>query len=191
MSERLTVECPCGNKYDAGVLQKCSDCGASSRRANLVEIPQQSAPPPSRANVLVTTTESIPGYVIERLIGPVVAAKSHTRWKNFDKNRVVDATSQYGRLINAWHGAVEDLKREASRLGANAVMGVTMSANTSEGGSANFGGSSDAVILMGTAVFMTPVLDTTVTCPVCHSGFHPEARKCGSCQEWLPDSACD
>lgn len=102
---------------------------------------------PQASSIVVVTTPSVPGYEVQRIVGPIAAARSHTKWK---------ATSQYSRLKIALDGSLEELRQEASRVGANAVVGLSMSANSSSGGSEIFGGASDAIVLLGTAVVIRP-----------------------------------
>jgi uncharacterized protein YbjQ (UPF0145 family) len=72
---------------------------------------------------------------------------SHTAWK---------AMTQKRRLWTAFDGALALLLEQAHARHANAIVGLQFAANSSEGGSAVFGGSSDAIIVMGSAVTVVP-----------------------------------
>lgn len=95
--------------------------------------------------LMITTLDFLPGYEMTRTLGVVSATMSHTAWK---------ANTQKARLATAFDGAMELLWRNAKIRGANSIVGLQMAANSSEGGSAVFGGSSDGVVLMGTAALM-------------------------------------
>lgn len=95
----------------------------------------------------VTTLHFLPGHKITASHGVVYASMSHTAWK---------ANTQKKRLTTAFDGALDLLLEQAHARRANAIVGLQFAANSSEGGSAVFGGSSDAIIVMGSAVTVTP-----------------------------------
>lgn len=127
----------------------------------------------SRAS-LVVTTESIPGYDIERAFGLVFAAQSHTKWKGL---------SQYQRLLKALESSIPQLLDQARALGGDSVVGVKMAANSSSGNSSGLDvGSSDGVILLGTAVRAVPKARRPIVhCTQCREDIDAQAAKCWRC----------
>jgi len=61
-------------------------------------------------------------------------------------------SKQSDRLTSAYEVALANLKYEAASLSADAVIGITFALNNSTGSAAVLGGSSEAVMLLGTAV---------------------------------------
>jgi uncharacterized protein YbjQ (UPF0145 family) len=124
--------------YDLYGEIRCRRCDKSAE-------PEASRPTnPIRADhVVLVTSETIPGCEIIESRGLAFSARSHTAWK---------ANTQKGRLVTALEGAMIGLRMSAAELGANGVIAIKLAANSSEGSSAMFGGSSDAIVLMGTAV---------------------------------------
>lgn len=137
-----------------------------------------------RRGPLVTTTPTIPGYDIVDVLGLVSATSS---------NVALGLNRQATRLDKAVAGAANSLIAEARQMGANAVIGLTLAINSSEGGSAAFGGSSEGAVLLGTAVFVKPSGHDAVTktCPVCQEVIHARAAKCPHCAEWLHSEESD
>jgi uncharacterized protein YbjQ (UPF0145 family) len=126
--------------------------------------------PPQR--VLVVTTDAIPGYQVTRVFGLVTSTRSHTQWKSL---------TQKGRLGVALEGALAEIKADAAAMGANAIVGARATPNSSEGGSAAFGGSSDAVLIIGTAVLATPRSELFKACPACCGEVPHQATRCQFC----------
>jgi uncharacterized protein YbjQ (UPF0145 family) len=60
-------------------------------------------------------------------------------------------STQADRLERAYSAALANIKYEAIVLGADGVLGVQFALNNSTGSSATLGGSSEAVMLLGTA----------------------------------------
>jgi uncharacterized protein YbjQ (UPF0145 family) len=60
--------------------------------------------------------------------------------------------TQASRLTNAYHAALMNLKYQALLLKADEVVGVSVALNNSTGSAAVLGGSSEAVMLIGTAI---------------------------------------
>jgi uncharacterized protein YbjQ (UPF0145 family) len=74
---------------------------------------------------------------------------------NSSKQAFWGLSAQSDRLSRAYEDALMMLKYEAALLGANAIVGVTFALNNSTGSSATLlAGSSEAVMLLGTAVKM-------------------------------------
>ena len=94
--------------------------------------------------ILMTTTAEIPGRKIKKVIRIIVASSS----------QIAGLNRQATRLYKTAESSLIALENIALAVGANAVVGVTFSANSSQGGSAALFGSSDAVIAMGTAVLL-------------------------------------
>ena len=137
---------------------------------------------PSRHNILVTTTSTMPGYEIVEVLGIVYASKSHTRFKGM---------SQYERLLQAMDGALIDLREAARRKGGNAIIGVTLTANNSEQNATTLGGS-DGVVLAGTAVHVSKSVSAgrhTRSCPECFEPIDYRARKCPHCTSQIKQDA--
>jgi uncharacterized protein YbjQ (UPF0145 family) len=124
--------------------------------------------------VLLATSPELADHDIVRTIGLVYSARSHTKWK---------ANTQRDRLLIALDGAMARLRESSAEVGANAVVSVAIAANSSEGGSAVFGGSSDAIILLGTAVWVRKRTAPAVRrpCPICKEDIISDALKCRFC----------
>tara|TARA_B110000503_G_C7044319_1_gene369581 strand:- start:28 stop:471 length:444 start_codon:yes stop_codon:yes gene_type:complete len=71
---------------------------------------------------------------------------------NSSKQAFWGLSTQANRLSRAYEVALVNLKYDAAELGADAVIGVTFALNNSTGSSAKIAGSSDSVMLLGTAV---------------------------------------
>lgn len=145
---------------------------AERRRLQNEEIRVPNAIPPSK--VLLATSPELADHDIVRTIGLVYSARSHTKWK---------ANTQRDRLLIALDGAMARLRESAAEVGANAVVSVAIAANSSEGGSAVFGGSSDAIVLLGTAVWVRKRTAPAVRrpCPICKEDIISDALKCRFC----------
>lgn len=95
-----------------------------------------------RFKIILTTTDSIPGRNIKEYKRILFASSSELGGFN----------RQSTRLTKTAENALLSLQEQALSIGANAIIGVTVSANSSQGGSAALFGSSDAIIAVGTAV---------------------------------------
>jgi uncharacterized protein YbjQ (UPF0145 family) len=71
---------------------------------------------------------------------------------NSSKQAFWGLSTQANRLSRAYEAALANLKYDAALLGADAVIGVTFALNNSTGSAALIAGSSEAVMLLGTAV---------------------------------------
>ena len=96
-------------------------------------------------SIQVFTTLSPIGLTIESELGLVFG--------NSSKQAFWGLSTQANRLSRAYEAALINLKYDAALLGANAVVGVSFALNNSSGsGNKLIAGSSEAVMLLGTAV---------------------------------------
>jgi uncharacterized protein YbjQ (UPF0145 family) len=143
--------------------------------------PKPETPSPSaqtrKADVLVVTTDTIPNQRIVTVMGLVFSTQSKV---------AIGLNKQQTRLAQGLVGSLRLIKAEAAGRGANAIVGLHMASNSSQGSSAAFFGSSDAIVLFGTAVLAVPLEPSHgMTCPFCREGVHREAVKCKHCGEFL------
>ncbi len=97
------------------------------------------------AAVKVFTVHAPVGMQIEKTFGIVFG--------NSSKQAFWGLSTQADRLSRAYEAALLNLKYDGALMGANAVVGVTFALNNSTGSSAvGIAGSSEAVMLIGTAV---------------------------------------
>ncbi len=96
-----------------------------------------------KPTLFMTTTSEIPGSSISKTLGFVSGSSS---------KMALGLNKQSERLDLALNNALIDLENEARVLGANAVVGLQIAANSSQGASAAFMGSSEGIIAIGTAV---------------------------------------
>lgn len=82
--------------------------------------------------MVLTTTDAIEGYKIQDYLGIVTGVSSNLKKKySFKTEKNLEITSS---LINeAKEEAFQNLKSNASQLGANAVVGITVDFETSSG----------------------------------------------------------
>ena len=92
----------------------------------------------------VFTTENPRSIQVETEVGIVFGNSSVQAFWGF--------STQANRLSRAYEAALANLKFNAKELGADAVVGVRFALNNSTGSSAALAGSSEAVMLLGTAV---------------------------------------
>lgn len=115
---------------------KCANCDA------LLPAPTRVKP-----RLLQSTTDSIPGYEILEHKGLVMAAVSTMLF-----GKIIN--KQEDRLTHAAEKAVDEMSIKAANLGANALIGIRMSANNVEGGA--LASNSTGVLASGTAVYAVP-----------------------------------
>lgn len=99
------------------------------------------------ANVKCFTTEVPVGYEVESSIGLCFG--------NSSKQAFWGLSTQANRLSRAYEAALLNLTYDAASRGANGVVGIQFALNNSSGsGNAFLTGSSEAVMLVGTAVIL-------------------------------------
>ncbi len=82
------------------------------------------------AEVMVTTTEGLPGFRVDRVLGPVIgiAARSFSPYseglKSLTDGHGVDPAHRIEVLMNYRAEAVERMLAQAARIGGNAVVGM-------------------------------------------------------------------
>lgn len=96
-----------------------------------------------KPTLFMVTTNDIPGGQISQTLGLVSGASS---------KMALGLNKQSERLDLALNSALMELEQHARVLGANAVVALQIAANSSQGASAPMMGSSDGVIVIGTAV---------------------------------------
>lgn len=108
--------------------------------------------------VIVVTTDSVPGYSVERALGTVFASVAMAKWVGADlvagvKDFFGGRVDQYEKLMDeAVREAIGKLSREAEAMGADAVVGLKMF-SPEIGGTRRIG----EVVVYGTAVKLTPL----------------------------------
>lgn len=139
------LECESENPADA---DECRICGGTKLQddAEAIENAKLRADALARSeSVQVYTTLSPSGMQIESELGLVFG--------NSSKQAFWGLSTQANRLSRAYEAALINLKYDAALLGANAVVGVSFALNNSTGsGNKLIAGSSEAVMLLGTAV---------------------------------------
>lgn len=90
-----------------------------------------------------STLQNDPTIKIKKSLGLVYGSSS---------KMALGVNTQATRLNKAMHVAMLDAQYFAKTLGANAVIGVQISANSSQGASATLMGSSEGIVVVGTAV---------------------------------------
>nr|WP_293171689.1 YbjQ family protein [Nannocystis sp.] len=105
--------------------------------------------------MLVVTTESVPGYRIERLLGLVRGNTVRTRNVGQDflaslRHLVGGEVTQYTAMLSqSREQALDRLRAEALALGANAVIAMRLTTSTVMAGAAE-------ILAYGTAVIVVP-----------------------------------
>lgn len=108
--------------------------GISSFPAHLVE---------QKPTIFMSSLSNISSMQITKVLGMIYATHS-TVALGFDK--------QSDRLGRSTNMALLNLEEEAKKIGANAILGLNIAINSSQGASAAFMGSSEGVLVYGTAV---------------------------------------
>jgi len=115
---------------------QCANCG------HLLPAPVRVKP-----KLLQSTTETIAGYEVVEHKGLVTAAISTMLF-----NKIVN--KQEDRLNHATEQALVEISIQAANLGANALVGIRLTANNAEGGA--LAANSTGVLASGTAVVVRP-----------------------------------
>jgi uncharacterized protein YbjQ (UPF0145 family) len=90
-------------------------------------------------------TTELPGTLkVSESLGLVFGSSSKQAFWGF--------STQSNRLTRAYEVALADMKYEAAAIGANAIVAIRFALNNSTGSAAALAGSSEAVVLIGTAV---------------------------------------
>lgn len=132
--------CPRCNSW-LGAGGNCVFCGEASEFLPREEVIEKA----QRLPIFTTNSPMSLGQYVE--VGLVFGTSSKVAFWGLSK--------QSDRLTSAYQVALANLRFEAASLGADAVVGVTFALNNSTGSAAVLGGSSEAVMLLGTAVKKT------------------------------------
>ncbi len=109
----------------------------------------------AKEDVILTTTEHIPGYRIVKVLGIVSASVVKAKHLGKDmmallRGIVGGEVKEYTELLaEARNEALNRLKQKAKELGANAVVGIRLSTSTITTGAAE-------ILAYGTAVIVEP-----------------------------------
>jgi len=162
----------CGTKYNDAVMESCWLCRGtgfetpSDRDLGAAQNPETSGPGVRAADdrVLTSTTSEIVGYRVVESLG-VVFGTSSTVNKSSDKGGKLGggwANTQDGRMAYAVEEATERMQDNARRRNANAIVGVSIAVNESEGSGIASMRSTGAVV-SGTAVSVVLIEEDEVT----------------------------
>ena len=145
------VECSsCGRSYNADATVGCPLCGEGWQDGSLRE---ESVSP---SGLHIVTTESIPGFRVDRMVGGVFATAS-TNWQAGSTKKGI-WNNQESRMEWAVQTALARMGKKAESMGADAIVGTTVAVNESEGSNLSF--RSTGAVVMGTAVTLK-VLEQT------------------------------
>ncbi|WP_431312843.1 YbjQ family protein [Nannocystis pusilla] len=106
--------------------------------------------------MLLTTTESVPGYRVVRVLGLVRGNTVRTRNLGQDflaglRNIVGGEVTQYTAMLSqSREQALDRMRAEALALGANGIIGMRLATSTVMAGAAE-------ILAYGTAVVLAPV----------------------------------
>ena len=139
------MKCPFCASENTAEAEECRICGAGIDAKSRETAELRAEALESSKSVQVFTTLSPTGLQIEAQLGLVFG--------NSSKQAFWGLSTQANRLSRAYEAALINLKYDAALLGANAVVGVSFALNNSTGsGNKLIAGSSEAVMLLGTAV---------------------------------------
>jgi uncharacterized protein YbjQ (UPF0145 family) len=91
-------------------------------------------------------------FTIQAPISVTVSEEIGLVFGNSSKQAFWGLSTQANRLSRAYEDALLGMKYDAATMGADAVLGVHFALNNSTGSSSKIAGSSEAVMLLGTAV---------------------------------------
>ncbi len=104
--------------------------------------------------VMIVTTETLPGYTVIQTLGVVSNLSANSGWTAAAKGN------------NALWDALVGLKSAAVSLGANAVIGLSGSTFGARGGvTSGLGGDAVGILLLGTAVVVAPTTSAQSVAP--------------------------
>lgn len=139
------MKCPFCASENTADAEECRICGAGIDAKSREAAELRAEALESSKSVQVFTTLSPTGLQIEAQLGLLFG--------NSSKQAFWGLSTQANRLSRAYEAALINLKYDAALLGANAVVGVSFALNNSTGsGNKLIAGSSEAVMLLGTAV---------------------------------------
>jgi len=143
----MTKWCSACQVEHGDLAGKCKQCGNSGWIFNPRELDSyvEEVADYNRALGVKVFTVDVPSTfeVLEEL-GTVFGVSSKQAFWGLSK--------QSDRLSMAYDAALVDLKVQAYEMGADAIVGIRIALNNSEGSSARVAGSSEAVVILGTAV---------------------------------------
>ena len=139
--------CICDPSTRAAAGEKETELGVFCLRCRKSRTlkPGEVAPTRRKSHFLQSTTDTIPGYDVLEHKGLVVAAVSTMLFGKL-------INKQEDRLAHAAEKALAEVSAKAAGLGANAVVGIRMTANNVEGGV--MASNSTGVLASGTAVLV-------------------------------------
>ena len=153
-------------------MKICSDCGRSQSNSHVVmcgycgsvELVEQSSEDYLREQEeqereraefeqILAKANDLPCFTVESAANVEVNEALGLVFGNSSKQAFWGLSTQANRLSRAYEAALINLRFDAASMGADAVVGVRFALNNSQG-SANqlLAGSSEAVMLLGTAV---------------------------------------
>lgn len=140
----------CSTVY-SDFASKCKNCGSSELRFG--EPDSQEALAAIELEELRKTVETISCFTTELPLGSEIIRPLGIVLGTSSKQAFWGLSTQADRIGRAYDAALANLKYDAAKLGANAVVGIKFALNNSTGSAANLiTGSSEAVMLLGTAV---------------------------------------
>ena len=103
--------------------------------------------------MFMSTLDSVPGMKVVKSLGLVYATSSRIAWSGIN--------TQANRLENAMNAALIGIQLEAEGRKANAILGLSVGVNSSQGASAALMGSSEGILVVGTAVVLEEEAETS------------------------------
>jgi uncharacterized protein YbjQ (UPF0145 family) len=141
----------------------CNKCGGTHLtvldEAQLEELAQlereeteRKANPEPTAEEILEKSKDIRVFTIDEPKTVKITEELGLVFGNSSKQAFWGLSTQANRLTKAYEIALANLKYDAAVLGADAVIGIDFALNNSQGSAAVIAGSSEAVMLLGTAV---------------------------------------
>jgi uncharacterized protein YbjQ (UPF0145 family) len=126
----------------------CANCYSTFEYAGEYEVPEVS----EQELIWREKAESIKVFTTLNPVSIKIQSELGLVFGNSSKQAFWGLSSQANRLSRAYDAALLNLKYDAAVMGADAVIGVSFALNNSTGSSAIIAGSSEAVMLLGTAI---------------------------------------